>query len=172
MNSALAIVNKHRNVLLIDMALLMVLYLLPSFSHLTAVPLYKLEPMRIALIVALLFTHRQNAYLLAFTIPLASSWITGHPPPLKAVLMGIEFAILVATYAHLVRKDRIPVFVALTAGILAGKIVYYSMKLVALNAGWLGGSLVSTPVQTQLILGLGTAAVFALVMHFRRHGGG
>lgn len=168
MSTALAVINKHRNVLLIDFLLLAGLYLLPSFSHMMALPLYKLEPMRVALIIALLYTNRANAYLIAFTIPLVSSWITGHPPPLKAVLMGIEFAILVATYAHLVRKDRIPVFVALTAGILAGKIVYYSMKLVALNAGWLGGNLVSTPVQTQLILALGTAAVFALLAHYRR----
>jgi hypothetical protein len=168
MSAALAIINKHRNVLLIDVALLAALYLLPSFSHLTALPLYKLEPMRIALIVALLFTHRANAYLIAFTIPLASAWITGHPPPLKAVLMGIEFSILVATYLHLVRKDHIPTFVALAAGILLGKTVYYSMKFMALSAGWLGGNLVSTPVQTQFLLALGTAAIFALAVHYRR----
>jgi hypothetical protein len=168
MSAALAIINRHRNVLMIDVALLAALYLLPSFSHLTALPLYKLEPMRIALIVALLFTHRANAYLIAFTIPLASAWITGHPPPLKAVLMGIEFSILVATYAHLVRKDRIPTFVALAAGILLGKAVYYSMKFMALSAGWLSGNLVSTPVQTQLVLAVGTAAIFAFVVHYRR----
>jgi hypothetical protein len=165
MSTALGIINKHRNVLFIDAALLLGLYLLPSFSHLTSLPLYKLEPMRVALIIALLFTHRANAYLIALTIPLASVWITGHPPPLKAVLMGIEFAVLVAAYSQLVRKDRIPAFVALTAGILLGKAVYYSLKLVALNAGWLGGSLVSTPVQTQIILAVGTAAFFAVVEH-------
>jgi len=168
MSAALAIINRHRNVLLIDLVLLTALYLLPSFSHLTALPLYKLEPMRVALIIALLFTNRANAYLIAFTIPLASAWITGHPPPLKAVLMGIEFSILVATYLHLVRKDHIPTFVALAAGILLGKAVYYSMKFMALSAGWLGGSLVSTPVQTQLVLAAGTAAIFAFVVHYRR----
>ena len=167
MSAALATINRHRNVLLIDMAILAALYLLPSFSHLTALPLYKLEPMRIALIVALLFTHRTNAYLIAFTIPLVSAWVTGHPPPLKAVLMGIEFSILVATYSHLVQKVRIPAFVALTAAILLGKVIYYTLKLGVLSAGWLGGSLVSTPVQIQIILALGTAAVFALVEHLQ-----
>ncbi len=168
MSTALAIINRHRNVLLIDVALLAALYLLPSFSHLTALPLYKLEPMRVALIVALLFTNRANTYLIAFTIPLASAWITGHPPPFKAVLMGIEFSTLAATYIHLVRKDHIPTFVALAAGILLGKAVYYTMKSMALSLGWLSGSLVSTPVQTQLVLGLGTAAIFALFVHYRR----
>ncbi len=166
MSTALAIINKHRNVLLIDVVLLAALYLLPSFSHLTALPLYKLEPMRIALIIALLFTNRANTYLIALTIPLASAWITGHPPPLKAVLMGIEFSILVATYAHLVRKDRIPAFVALTAGILLGKLVYYTLKYLALGAGWLGGSLISTPIQTQLTLALVTAVSFGVIEYY------
>jgi hypothetical protein len=170
MTTALATLREHRNTILIDVVLLSALYLVPTISHLTATPLYKLEPMRIALIVALLFTHRANAYLIALTIPLASAWITGHPPPLKAVLMGIEFTILVATYIHLVRKDRIPAFVALTAGILLGKVVYYAMKYVVLSAGWLGGSLVSTPVQTQVVLALGTVAVFGLVEHYYRPG--
>ena len=62
MATALATLQKHRNVLLIDVVLLVALYLVPSFSHLTATPLYKFEPMRIALIIALLFTNRANAY--------------------------------------------------------------------------------------------------------------
>lgn len=167
MTTAMAVLHKHKNVLLIDVVILAALYLLPSFSHLTALPLYKLEPMRLALIVALLFTNRANTYLLAFTIPLASAWVTGHPVPFKALLMGIELSILVATYAYLVRWQRIPAFAALTAGILLGKLVYYNMKFIALGAGWLSGSLISTPWQTQLILALGTAAVFALVEYYR-----
>ena len=79
--------------------------------------------------------------------------------------MGIELTILVASYSYLVRWKQIPAFAALTAGILLGKLVYYSMKSVALGAGLLTGSLISTPVQTQMILALGTAAVFGLVEH-------
>ena len=59
MATALASLQKHRNVLFIDVVLLTALYLVPSFSHLTALPLYKFEPMRIALVVALLFTNRK-----------------------------------------------------------------------------------------------------------------
>ena len=167
MATALATLQKHRNVLLIDVVLLVALYLVPSFSHLTATPLYKFEPMRIALIVALLFTNRANAYIIAFTIPLASAMITGHPEPFKALLMGIEFSILVASYSYLAQVIRIPAFAALTAAILIGKVVYYAMKYAALSAGLLGGSLVSTPLQTQLVLGIGTALVFGLVEHYR-----
>lgn len=167
MATALATLQKHRNVLLIDVILLAALYLVPSFSHLTAVPLYKFEPMRIALIVALLFTNRANSYIIAFTIPLASAMITGHPEPFKALLMGIEFSILVASYHYLSQLVRIPAFAALTAAILVGKLAYYAMKYAALSAGLLAGSLVSTPPQTQLILAVATAAVFGIIEHYR-----
>ncbi len=163
MMTALAVFSRHRNTFLIDAALLTALYLLPSFSHVTALPLYMLEPMRVALIIALLFTNRANAYFIAFTIPLASSMITGHPVPLKALLMAIELCMLVASYSYFLQRLRIPAFAALTAAILLSKVIYYTMKYAALGFGLLGGSLVSTPLQTQLLLAIGTAAVFGLV---------
>ena len=167
MTAALATFNKHRNTFLIDVALLSALYLLPSFSHITALPLYMFEPMRVALLIALLFTNRTNAYFIAFTIPMASAMVTGHPEPLKALLMGIEFSILVATYSYLVQLARIPAIAALTAAIVLSKVIYYTMKFAALNAGLLAGGLISTPLQTQLILAIGTAAVFGLVEYYR-----
>lgn len=163
MTTALLAIRKNSNLLLIDVALLAGLYLLPSFSHLTALPLYRFEPMRVALLIGLLFTNRANTYFLAFTIPLASAMITGHPVPIKAVLIGIELSILVATYSYLVQFDRIPAYAALTAAILLGKVVYYAMKFAALSAGLLTGSLISTPLRAQLVLALGTAIIFGLI---------
>ena len=125
MAAALATLGKHRNTFLIDVALIAALYFLPSLSHVTALPLYMLEPMRVALIIALLFTNRTNAYFIAFTIPLASAIITGHPTPFKALLMGIEFSILVACYGYLVQTLRVPAFAALTAAILVGSVSIY-----------------------------------------------
>ena len=168
MTAALATLQKHRKVLLIDLVLLLALYLVPSITHLTAIPLYMLEPMRLALLVALLFTNRANAYFIALTIPLASTLISGHPPPLKAVLMGVEFTILVASFGFFLDRLRIPAFAAVTAAILLSKVVYYSMKSLALSAGWLSGGLISTPLKTQLVLALGTAAVFGLVAYYRQ----
>ncbi len=167
MTTALAAIHRYINLLLIDIVLLTVLYMLPGFSHLTALPLYRFEPMRIAILVAILFTNRANAYFIAFTIPLASNMFTGHPVPLKALLMGIELVILVATYSYLVRHDRFPVFAALFTAMIFGKVVYYTMKYVALNTGWLAGNLVSTPVQTQVILAVSTALIFGLVEYYR-----
>jgi len=167
MTAALATLNKHRSTILIDIALLAALYLLPGFSHVTALPLYMFEPMRIALIIALLFTTRANAFLIALTLPLASFLLSGHPAPFKALLMGIELMVLVASYGYLAEKLRVPAVAALTAAILVGKLVYYTMKYAALSAGLLGGSLVSTPLQTQVLLALGTAVIFGLVETYR-----
>lgn len=167
MTAALATLQKHRSVLLIDVVLLLGLYFLPSLSHLTALPLYMLEPMRVALIVALLFTNRANTYFIAVTLPLASTLITGHPEPLKAVLMCIEFSVLVACYGYLAERARLPAFAALIAAILFSKVVYYTLKSAVLSAGLLSGGLISTPVKMQVILALGTAAVFGLVEYFR-----
>ena len=168
MTAALAGLQKHRNTFLIDVALLATLYFLPSFSHVTALPLYMFEPMRVAVIIALLFTNRTNALFIAFTIPLASMMITGHPVPFKALLMGVELSILVATYSYLVQLTRIPAFAALTGAILLSKLIYYTMKFAALSAGLLAGNLVSTPPQTQLVLALGTAAIFGAIEHFHK----
>lgn len=104
-----------------------------------------------------------------------TSFDLNYRPKLWAPIGGLDEAqktfrkivenvdVLLATYSHLLRKDRVPVFLALIAGILLGKLVYYALKYVALGAGWLGGNLVSTPIQTQLILALGTAAFFAVM---------
>lgn len=166
MATALAALNKYRRIILIDAALLAGLYLVPSLSHLAALPLYKLEPMRIALLVALLFTNRANTFLLALTVPLASSWITGHPEPVKAMLIGIELCLLAASYLYLTGTRRVPVVLAMLIAILFGKIIYYALKSAALGAGWLDGRLVSTPVVTQLVLVVGTALVFGLVERY------
>lgn len=167
MTTALATLHKHGSAVLIDIALLAALYALPSLSHATALPLYMFEPMRIALIIALLFTTRANAFLIAFTLPMASFLLSGHPAPFKALLMGIELTILVASYGYLSQKLRVPAFAALAAAILVGKLAYYTMKFAALGAGLLSGSLVSTPLQTQLLLAIGTAAIFGLVETYR-----
>jgi hypothetical protein len=168
MSAVLASWHRYRTPVLIDIALLAALYLLPTLSHMMAVPLYKLEPMRIALVVALLFTQRANAYLIAWTIPLASFLLSGHPELFKAMLIGIEYSVLVAAYGFLAERRKWSPFPALVVAILAGKLVYYGLKALSLNAGLLEGNLVSTPLQTQAILAAGTAAVFAFVLHRRQ----
>ncbi len=74
---------------------------------------------------------------------------------------------LVATYGYLTSLKRVPAFATLTVGILLGKLVYYVLKFCALSSGMLAGGLSSTPLQTQMVLAPGTAAIFGLVDYYR-----
>lgn len=166
--TAQTILRKHGRTVLLDFALLAGIFLMPSLSHLLAMPIYLLEPMRIAVLIALLFSHRANAWLVAITLPLASFWISGHPEPVKAVLMGIEFSVLIGAYLALRHTFRLPAIVSIGAAILLGKTVYYSSKALVLSVGWLGGALTSTPWTLQLATAAGTAIAFGLIENARR----
>jgi hypothetical protein len=166
--TAQSILQRHGRTVLLDFALLAGIFLMPSLSHLLAMPIYLLEPMRIAVLIALLFSHRANAWLVAITLPLASFLISGHPEPVKAVLMGIEFSVLIATYAALRHTLRLPTIAAIGAAIVAGKLVYYGSKAAVLSVGWLGGALMSTPWTLQLATAAGTAIAFGLIENARR----
>lgn len=166
--TAPSILRRHGQVVLLDFALLAGIFLLPSLSHLLALPIYLLEPMRVAVLIALLFTHRANAWLVAVMLPLASFWMSGHPEPVKAVLMGVEFSVLIAAYGALRHTVRLPAVFAMGAAIVIGKTVYYGSKALVLSVGWLSGTLVSTPWTLQLATAAGTAVVFGLVDAARR----
>ena len=166
--TAQSILGRHGRTELLDFSHMAGIYLIPSLSHLLALPIYLLEPMRIAVLIALLFSHRANAWLVAITLPLASFWMSGHPEPVKAVLMGIEFSVLIAAYFALRRAVRLPAVVSIAAAIVVGKFVYYGSKAMVLSIGWLSGSLVSTPWTLQLTTAAGTAVVFGLIEAARK----
>ena len=77
--------------------------------------------------------------------------LTGMPVPLKAICMIAELLTVVALFQLLER--RAPMFVALVAAVLAGKVVYYGLKALLLAPAVLIG--------TNVWLQLGTVAVYA-----------
>ena len=78
---------------LIDFSLLLFIYFLPAISHLFAFPVYYLDPMRIALVVALIHTSKKNSFLIALTLPLFSFLISSHPQLIKSFLLSAELII-------------------------------------------------------------------------------
>jgi hypothetical protein len=89
---------------LIDFTLLVFIYFIPAISHLFAFPIYYLDPMRIALVVALLFTSKRNAFLIALTLPLFSYAISSHPQIMKAFLLSAELIINLCVFLILTKK--------------------------------------------------------------------
>jgi hypothetical protein len=143
---------------LLDVFALAFIYFLPAISHLLSIKLYLIEPMRVMLVLALVHTHKKNAYLLALTLPLFSFLISAHPVFVKTMLISAELVVNVALFYFLVK--RLQVLAAIFVSIWLSKMFYYSLKSLAMLSILPGDSLVSTP----LLIQLATSLVFSLYL--------
>ncbi|MDD4555381.1 MAG: hypothetical protein PHP04_14355 [Bacteroidales bacterium] len=162
----IAILSKSFSIkkLLVDSALLAVVYFIPALSHLCPVPLYLLDPMRLVLLTGLLLTRNNvNACFLALTIPVFSSLIVGHPPMVKAILISIELTVNVLLFIQFLTKPKWYVPIALFVSILLSKMVYYSVKFTMIKTGILDGVLFSTPLYIQMGVVLLITLVFSAI---------
>ncbi len=157
MEHAIKILGSHRRALIIDITFVLAIVYLPSLSHLLAIPLYRLEPMRLLLIMALPFTGRGNGYLLALILPIASFLTSGHPEPAKALLMSGELMLNVWLFCWLMKQFDSPSG-SMLGGIILSKMSYYGVKFVMIQLTLLSAPLISSPLLIQGIL----AAVFSL----------
>jgi len=152
MEKALSIIDFKSNIktYLIDFSLLLMIYFLPAISHLFAFPVYYLDPMRIALVVALIHTSKKNAFIIALTLPLFSFLISSHPQIIKSFLLSAELVINLGLFFLL--KDKLKnVFTSLILSILISKVVYYPLKFAFISFALLDDKLFSTPFYFQLI---------------------
>lgn len=148
---------------LIDVALLATACLVPTISHLTALPLYHLNPMMLVLMASLLLVNdRRNAYLMALLLPCVSMLAVGMPTPLKALCMvaEMETLVLVSQVLKVFGSKFFGQLGAMLVAMLCGKVVYYSLKALLIPAV----ALVGTPVATQVIVCVAAAIVFALIV--------
>lgn len=109
---------------LIDGFALAFLLLMPAASHLTGVPFYFIEPMRIMLVVALIFTSRSNAYILALALPVFSFLVSGHPVPIKMMIIMAELLLNVWLFIKIFQLTRKP-FISMFSAIIGSKIFCY-----------------------------------------------
>lgn len=144
--------------LLLNVAALAFIYFVPTLSHMMGIKLYLIEPMRLMVVLAMIHTHRNNAYILALTLPAFSFLISSHPVFLKTMLISMELAVMVGLF-YLLNK-RIHTLAAIFAAIWMSKIFYYLLKYLTIVFIWPGERLISTPLYIQLI----TSAVFSLYL--------
>lgn len=148
----------------IDALLLCAICLVPVFSHLTALPLSALDPMRLALLGGmLLVSDRRNAYLLAVALPMASCLLSGMPTPATALIMAVELSANVALFALLSDKWGMKLFPAMLLSIVAAKGVYYALKALVLAPA----VLVSTSLWLQMAVALLLALAFTLITNHK-----
>ena len=157
----------------IDASLLGAACLVPTLSHLTALPLYQANPMLWMLLAALLLVRNRragwfnlrgaNAMLLALLLPTVSMLAVGMPSPAKALCMAVELFTVAGLYSLLesrVHASRWAHLGLILAAILAGKGVYYGLKALLLGTA----TLVGTPLLTQLFAALAAALLFAILL--------
>jgi hypothetical protein len=152
MEKVLSVIDFKSNIktYLIDFSLLLLIYFLPAISHLFAFPIYYLDPMRIALVVALIHTSKSNAYIIALTLPLFSFLISSHPQIIKSFLLSTELVINLSLFFLL--KDKLKnVFTSLLISIVISKVIYYLLKFVLISSTLLDDKLFSTPFYFQII---------------------
>lgn len=137
-------------VYLIDLAIITFIYFLPALSHLTALPLYYLEPMRLAMLFAIIHTSKKNALIIAVTLPIFSLLVSSHPGFLKAILITGELLVNLVLFYSLSRK--ITVFSAGLLSIIISKLLYYCSKYIFIQTQLIDGGLISTPLLVQLII--------------------
>lgn len=145
---------------LLDLAAIAFVFFVPAMSHLTGIPIYLAEPMRIMVILALLHTHRGNAWALALILPAFSYFVSGHPYPVKMAIITMELLINVALFQFLIRKTK--PFAAMAAAIVASKLFYYLVKYLVVMAGLLQMELFATPLLIQVV----TTLIFSLYAFF------
>lgn len=148
----------------LDAALLAAACLIPAVSHLTALPLYMLNPMLALLLAGMLIGRDwRNALLLAVLLPAVSCLVIGMPTAAKMVCMMAELA-TVAGLFHLLAR-RWAALPAVLLSVLVAKVVYYAMKALII----VPAVLVGTEWTVQLLAMMLWGGLFALL--YRRKSG-
>lgn len=124
---------------IMDAALIAAACLIPAVSHLTALPLYMLNPMLALLLVGMLLGKDwRNALVLAVLMPAVSCLVVGMPTAAKMLCMMAELA-TVAGLFHLLSR-RWAVLPAVLVSVMAAKVVYYALKAVVIAPAVLIGT--------------------------------
>jgi len=114
---------------LIDLIALAVIFFTPVLAHLANIPFYMIEPMRLMVMISIAHSTRVNSYILAFTLSLFSYAVSGHPEPVKMLVMTIEMVANVFLFYLLLRKLN-NVFFSMVAAIITSKILCYTLYLI------------------------------------------
>ncbi|MBK7105368.1 MAG: hypothetical protein IPH62_08800 [Ignavibacteriae bacterium] len=133
-----------------DVLALAFVYFVPALSHLTSLPIYFIEPMRLMLILSIAHTSKKNAYIIAATLPIFSFVISAHPHLIKTFLITGELLLNVWLFFFLTEKIKNK-FASMIISIGLSKMAYYAVKFGLLSLLLIDGSLISTPILIQVI---------------------
>ena len=152
---------------IVDVALVVLACLVPTLSHITALPLYRLNPMLLFILSGmLLVADRRNAVALALLLPLVSMLVVGMPAPAKALCMIVEYSAVVLLYTVAERRFALRTspwltMLVLLVAMLVGKLLFYALKAMIIAPD----VLVGTPILLQASVVLVSAVVFGYLLY-------
>ncbi len=155
--------------MIFDLIVLALIYYVPAIAHLFSYPVYIWDPMRIVVVMSIVYTNRQNAVLLAITLPIFSYLVSGHPIFYKSLVMAGELTVNVLLFFYL--KDRFKnLFISLFISIVAAKIFYYVFKTLLVTIGLIKLDVISTPLIMQLTVAVILSVYIQIFAHSRLKG--
>jgi hypothetical protein len=152
--------------MVLDIIAVLFIIFLGDISRLIGYPMYILDPMRMMVILAIAFTPRWNGWVLAFLLPFVSYYFGGHPHLLKTCLMATELLLNVWLFWFLFSKIRMSL-ISILLSIIFSKAVYYLLKYICIQQGWISGDLVSKPLDIQVITTIIFSAFIFTVFLFK-----
>jgi len=164
MKSAAAIFSfDNLKLILTDILVLACVYLIPTIAHFTPFPLYLIDPMRMLMLASYLVSRNNfNTYFIAFTIPLFSFFVGGHPVFYKAILISLELLSNIFLLIFLLKTTKLTVPVILLISIIASKGLYYLFKFAFIKLEFIDGKLITTGIFIQIITVLIITIIFSL----------
>jgi hypothetical protein len=148
--------------ILVDLLALGFILLMPALSHTTGIPFYFIEPMRIMLVVALLFSSRGNAYAIAVMLPVFSFLISGHPAPVKMAVIVVELLLNVWLFLTLIKQTHKP-FISMFSSILLSKLFCYLTYWVVFSRTFVIEESQTIFLLSQLVVALVLSAIVAAI---------
>lgn len=150
---SLTLAEYNYKTIVYDILALAVIVFTPALSHLTAIPIYLLEPIRIILLLSIVHTSKKNVYALTIALPVLSYVISAHPTILKSFLISSEMMLNVFLFFYLIKFFKNS-FAPAIISILISKLYYYLLKFGFISFGLISTELISTPIILQAIVGI------------------
>lgn len=149
--------------IVIDLSAFALIFFMRDISGAIGLPVYAIEPMRLATILAICHTNRWNAFALALILPVFAFAVHGHPIFPKFLIISLELVLNAYLFFFMLKLEVKAVFAAFFS-ILFSKMLYFGLFFLFIAVGWLP-LLEESPMLEQLIL---TAALSAYVAIFYR----
>jgi hypothetical protein len=119
------------------------------------------------LVLALLYSSRWNAFALAIVLPLFSFLVSGHPAPVKMMIIIAELVLNAWLFLYFYRNTN-KAFLSTFGSIILSKLFCYAMYLVVFSVAFVKAEAETTFLIAQAILTLLLSSLVWLILYRRQ----